>query len=264
MEKLLPFELVKLGCNPDGNFPQGVPNPLLPENQAVTAEAVKKHGADFGVAWDGDFDRCFIYDDKGRFIDACYMVGFLAESFLKRELGVGIIYDSRTVWNVEDIVKSHGGTPIICRGGHVFFKDKMRKTKAVYGGEMSAHNYFRDFYCCDSGMIPWLLIGEMLSKSGARMSSLLESRIKKYPVSGEVNIEVADCNEAVCKVEKKFVKKGKIEKLDGISVEFDDWRFNLRGSNTENLLRLNVESKNDKSLCQKGVEKIKDIIVNNI
>ncbi len=168
MEKQLPFELVKLGCIPDGNFLQGVPNPLLAENQAATAEAVKKYGADFGVAWDGDFDRCFIYDEQGRFIDSCYMVGFLAQAFLAREKGAGIVYDPRAVFNIEDAITSGGGRSIISKGGHVFFKRKMRETGAVYGGEMSAHHYFRDFHYCDSGMLPWLLVAELFSKSGKR------------------------------------------------------------------------------------------------
>ena len=254
MEKRLPFELVKLDCQPDGNFPQGVPNPLLPENQAATAEAVKKHGADFGVAWDGDFDRCFLYDEQGRFIDSCYMVGFLAEAFLAKEQGAGIVYDPRAVYSIEDTIGSCGGKPIISKGGHVFFKRKMRETGAVYGGEMSAHHYFRDFNFCDSGMIPWLLVAELLSKSGKKLSELLDERMKRFPVSGEINLQVEDARSALEKLEKTYSAEGKVSKLDGLSVDMGNWRFNLRASNTEPLLRLNVESRGDRQLCRAKVE----------
>ena len=254
MEKRLPFELVKLDCQPDGNFPQGVPNPLLPENQAATAEAVKKHGADFGVAWDGDFDRCFLYDEQGRFIDSCYMVGFLAEAFLAKEQGAGIVYDPRAVYSIEDTIGSCGGKPIISKGGHVFFKRKMRETGAVYGGEMSAHHYFRDFNFCDSGMIPWLLVAELLSKSGKKLSELLDERMKRFPVSGEINLQVEDARSALEKLDKTYSAEGKVSKLDGLSVDMGNWRFNLRASNTEPLLRLNVESRGDRQLCRAKVE----------
>ncbi len=259
MEKRLPFELVKLDCQPDGNFPQGVPNPLLPENQAATAEAVKKHGADFGVAWDGDFDRCFLYDEQGRFIDSCYMVGFLAEAFLAKEQGAGIVYDPRAVYSIEDTIGSCGGKPIISKGGHVFFKRKMRETGAVYGGEMSAHHYFRDFNFCDSGMIPWLLVAELLSKSGKKLSELLDERMKLFPVSGEINLQVEDARSALEKLEKTYSAEGKVSKLDGLSVDMGNWRFNLRASNTEPLLRLNVESRGDRQQCR---AKVKALIAN--
>ena len=256
MERLLPFELIKLGCSPDGNFPQGVPNPLLPENQAVTAEAVREHGADFGVAWDGDFDRCFLYDEKGRFIDACYMVGFLAEAFLIKEQGAGIVYDPRAIFNIEDAIAAKGGRPVICRGGHVFFKAMMRETNAIYGGEMSAHHYFRDFHYCDSGMIPWLLVAELLSKSGRKLSELLEERREKYPVSGEQNLQVEDAAGKLALMESIYGCKGHVSKLDGLTVDMGDWRFNLRASNTEPLLRLNVESRGDRQLCLDKAQEI--------
>ena len=249
MEKKLPFEMVKIDCRPDGNFPKGVPNPLLVENQAVTAEAVREHGADFGVAWDGDFDRCFIYDEKGRFIDACYMVGFLAEAFLAREKGAGIVYDPRAVFNIEDAITKCGGKPILSQGGHVFFKQKMRETGAVYGGEMSAHHYFRDFHYCDSGMIPWLMVAELLSRSGKTLSQLLDERIEQFPVSGERNLQVADASAVLKKIEKSYGSVGQLSKIDGLSVDMGNWRFNLRASNTEPLLRLNVESRGDRHLC---------------
>lgn len=256
MEKALPFELIKLGCTPDGNFPQGVPNPLLPENRAATAEAVKAYGADFGVAWDGDFDRCFIYDEQGRFVDACYMVGFLAEAFLTKEKGAGIVYDPRAVFSIEDTIGKCGGRPIISKGGHVFFKRKMRETGAVYGGEMSAHHYFRDFNFCDSGMIPWLLVAELLSSSGRKLSELLDERREMYPVSGEQNLKVEEAVYSLSRMEEIYGSKGCVSKVDGLTVDFGDWRFNLRASNTEPLLRLNVESRGDRRLCQDKVQEI--------
>ena len=257
MEKYLPFVLVKVDWQPDGTFPKGVPNPLLPENQAATSKAVRENKADFGVAWDGDFDRCFIYDEKGRFIDACYMVGFLAEAFLDKEKGARIVYDTRAVYNIEDIIEKNGGIPVICKGGHVFFKARMRETGAIYGGEMSAHHYFRDFHYCDSGMIPWLLVAELLSGSGKKLSELLDERMEKFPVSGEKNIELSsNAIKLLEEIEKIYAEKGKISKIDGLSVDNGEWRFNLRASNTEPLLRLNVESRGDKSICKEMERKI--------
>lgn len=256
MEKKLPFELVKMDCQPDGNFPKGVPNPLLSENQAATAEAVKEHQADFGVAWDGDFDRCFIYDEKGRFIDACYMVGFLAEAFLDKEKGAVIVYDTRAVYNIEDIIQEKDGRPVICKGGHVFFKNKMRETGAIYGGEMSAHHYFRDFHYCDSGMIPWLLVAELLSKSGKKLSELLDNRMESFPVSGEININTERVKEMLEHMKRAYQHQGKVSELDGLSVDMGTWRFNIRASNTEPLLRLNVETRGDRALRD---EKVKEI-----
>lgn len=250
--------MVKIDCQPDGNFPKGVPNPLLLENQAATAESVREHQADFGVAWDGDFDRCFIYDEKGRFIDACYMVGFLAEAFLNKEKGAGIVYDSRAVYNIEDIIAPKGGIPFICKGGHVYFKAKMRETKAIYGGEMSAHHYFRDFYYCDSGMIPWLLVAELLSKSVKRLSEMLDERMKRFPVSGEHNINTDKAKELLEQMERLYGSTGKVSRVDGMSLDMGEWRFNLRASNTEPLLRLNVESKIDRKIC---CEKLRELLV---
>jgi len=256
MERYLPFELIKIDCKPDGTFPKGVPNPLLPENQALTSDAVRSNRADFGVAWDGDFDRCFIYDEKGRFIDSCYIVGFLAEAFLRKEKGSGIVYDSRVVYNMEDVIGNNGGEPIICKAGHVFFKEKMREKRAIYGGEMSAHHYFRDFYYCDSGMIPWLMVTELISNSERKMSELIDERMEKFPVSGERNIKIINPNLALEKLEMFYGELGKVSRLDGLSVDMGKWRFNLRASNTEPLLRLNVESFNDRKLCEDMVYKI--------
>lgn len=261
LEKYLPFEFVKLNCVPDGKFPHGVPNPLLPHNQESTTEVISSCRADFGVAWDGDFDRCFMFDETGRFIDACYMVGFLAEAFLSKEPGARIVHDTRAVWNIEDSVLSHGGHPMICPAGHVFFKRKMREVGAVYGGELSAHHYFRDFYFCDSGMIPWLIVAELMSKSGRKLSEMLNERIKKFFVSKEINIRVRDVNKCIQNVKKIYAGCGCVQEFDGVSVDCGDWRFNLRVSKTEYLLRLNVESKGDRSLCNEKVKEIEAILL---
>ena len=260
MEKKLPFKLVKIGFTPDGNFPYGVPNPLLSENQAVTAKAVKKYNADFGVAWDGDFDRCFIYDEQGRFVDSCYMIGFLAQAFLIKEVGAGIVYDSRAVLNIEDVITSGRGRPIVCKGGHVFFKQKMRETGAIYGGEMSAHHYFRDFHYCDSGMIPWLMLAELLSMSTKKLSQLLDERIARFAVSGERNLFVKDAVAVLDQVESIYKERASISKIDGLSVDLGKWRFNLRASNTEPVLRLNVESYCGHQICIKKTEEIISLI----
>ena len=264
LEKYLPFKMIKLNCRPDGNFPQGVPNPLLPENQIATAEAVKAYGADFGVAWDGDFDRCFIYDERGRFIDSCYMVGFLAEAFLAKKNGAGIVYDPRAIYCIEDTIRRSGGKAYMSKGGHIFFKKKMRETGAVYGGEMSAHHYFKDFHYCDSGMIPWLLMAELLSRSGKKLSALLDERIKEFPVSGEQNLKVEKPKEVLVGIENLYRGQGIVTKVDGLSIDFGNWRFNLRCSNTESFLRLNVESRGDKDLCiRKSKEIQKEILCSN-
>ena len=251
MEKYLPFELVKVHHQPDGNFPNGVPNPLLPDNREATANVVRKFGADAGVAWDGDFDRCFMFDEQGNFIEGYYMVGFLAKAFLQKNPGAKIIYDPRLTWNTEELVRENGGVPIMCKGGHAFIKEKMRKENAIYGGEMSAHHYFRDFSYCDSGMIPWLLVLELLSQAdGKTMSELMQERMKRYPCSGEINSKVKDVDEVLARIEKEYGDNGKITKVDGLSVEFDNWRFNLRKSNTEPVIRLNVETRQDEVLMK--------------
>lgn len=261
MEKYLPFELVKVHHQPDGNFPNGVPNPLLPENRDDTAKAVRESGADAGVAWDGDFDRCFMFDEQGNFIEGYYMVGFLAKAFLNKQAGEKIIYDPRLTWNTEELVRENGGVPIMSKSGHAFIKEKMREENAVYGGEMSAHHYFRDFFYCDSGMIPWLLVLELLSKSsGKTLSNLMEERIQHYPCSGESNSKVKDAEAVLERIEKEYNAEGKITKLDGLSVEFPDWRFNLRKSNTEPMLRLNVEARDNEELMRrKTAELLKKI-----
>ena len=257
MEKYLPFELVKVHHEPDGNFPNGVPNPLLPENRDATAKAVQKSGADAGVAWDGDFDRCFMFDEQGNFIEGYYMVGFLAKAFLQKNAGEKIIYDPRLTWNTEDLVKENGGIPVISKSGHAFIKEKMRAENAIYGGEMSAHHYFRDFSYCDSGMIPWLLVLELLSKAdGKSLSDLMKERMESYPCSGEINSKVKDADEVLTRIEKEYGPKGKVMKIDGLSVDLNTWRFNLRKSNTEPVIRLNVETRQNDSLMQAKTEEL--------
>ena len=257
MEKYLPFELVKVHHQPDGNFPNGVPNPLLPDNREATAKAVRESGADAGVAWDGDFDRCFMFDEQGSFIEGYYMVGFLAKAFLQKNPGEKIIYDPRLTWNTEELVRENGGVPVISKSGHAFIKEKMRAENAVYGGEMSAHHYFRDFSYCDSGMIPWLLVLELLSQAeGKTMSELMQERMKRYPCSGEINSKVKDADEVLARIEEEYGANGKITRVDGLSVEYDNWRFNLRKSNTEPVIRLNVEARQDKVLMRQKTEEL--------
>ncbi len=263
LEKFLPLEIIKVHNNANGYFPNGVPNPLLQDARADTAKAVIKNHADCGIAFDGDFDRCFMFDERGNFIEGYYMVGFLAESFLRKNPGEKIIYDPRNIWNTIEVVTRHGGNPIICKSGHVYIKEKMRAENAIYGGEMSAHHYFRDFYYCDSGMIPWLLVLELLSQSGKKLSELLADRIEKYPVSGEINTKVDNMKKAkelMLKIEILYSNGGSVTKIDGISIEYPTWRFNLRGSSTEPYIRLNVESKGDKALMETKRDEILSII----
>ena len=260
LEKHLPFKMVKVYNEPDGNFPNGVPNPILQENREATAKVVRESGADVGIAWDGDFDRCFLFDEKGNFIEGYYMVGFLAQAFLKKFKGGKVIYDPRLVWNTIEIAEQLGGTPVMCKSGHAFIKDRMRKENTVYGGEMSAHHYFRDFSFCDSGMIPWLLVLELLSEAGKPLSALMQERMERYPVSGEINSKVADAKAVIAKIEAKYGPSGTVTKVDGLSIEYPQWRFNLRMSNTEPVIRLNVETRQDKALLEeKTAELLKEI-----
>lgn len=250
-ELQVPIEFIKIHHEPDGTFPNGIPNPILPENRAVTSNAVLEHKADMGIAWDGDFDRCFLFDEKGQFIEGYYIVGLLAEAFLKKSPGSKIVHDPRLTWNTVDIVKENGGIPIQSKCGHAFIKDVMREHDAVYGGEMSAHHYFRDFGYCDSGMIPWLLVTELVSVKGKPLSNLVEHRINKFPASGEINKSISNPDIAIQKIKDQFQNEAVlIDTTDGISMEFEKWRFNLRKSNTEPVVRLNVESKGDKSLME--------------
>ncbi len=239
-----PLRFVRLHHQPDGSFPNGIPNPLLPENQPVTTAAVVAAGADMGVAWDGDFDRCFLFDHRGRFIPGEYVVGLLAEVFLSKEPGATILHDPRVIWNTRDLVDRAGGRAVQVRTGHAFLKQALRDTGAVYGGEMSAHHYFRDFMACDSGMIPWLLVAELLGRSGRPLADLLADRMAAFPSSGEINFRLDDPAAAIARVEAAFADRDPArDEMDGLSLAFPDWRLNLRRSNTEPLLRLNVEAR---------------------
>ncbi|PWV59583.1 phosphomannomutase [Plasticicumulans acidivorans] len=261
LEKYLPFDFVKVHHDPDGSFPNGIPNPLLPENRAATAAAVQASGADFGIAWDGDFDRCFFFDENGRFIEGYYLVGLLGAQMLEKHPGAKIIHDPRLTWNTIDMIRAAEGEPIQSKTGHAFIKERMRLEDAAYGGEMSAHHYFRDFAYCDSGMIPWLLVAERLCRSGQRLSSLVDERMAAYPCSGEINFEVADSGAVIERILAHFAPlEPQIDRTDGISAEFPQWRFNLRASNTEPLLRLNVEARADAVLMQARTEEIAQLI----
>ena len=257
LEAHLPFEFIHMFHEPDGNFPNGIPNPLLPENRQPTIDKLLASGADVALAWDGDFDRCFFFDEKGGFIEGYYIVGLLAEAFLKKNPGSKIIHDPRLVWNTEAVVHENDGETVQSKSGHAFIKEKMREVDAIYGGEMSAHHYFRDFYYCDSGMVPWLLVLEIMCETGKPLSQLVEECIEKFPASGEINREVDDAKAVIDKVLQHYKEDAvAIDYTDGVSVSFDDWRFNLRMSNTEPVIRLNVESKGDISLMQKKTEEL--------
>ena len=243
---------------PDGNFPNGVPNPLLPECRDDTSRAVVQSNADLGVAFDGDFDRCFFFDENGRFIEGYYIVGLMAQQVLKKKPGSKIIYDPRLTWNTIETVRAHGGKPVISKTGHVFIKQKMRKEKAEYGGEMSGHHYFRDFWYCDTGVLPFLLMLELLSTAGKPLSALVNDAFNRYPVSGERNFTIRESPDKVLQEMKIHFdgQGGTVSELDGLAMEFDSWRFNLRASNTEPLLRLNVEARGDFSLMERKLDKI--------
>ncbi len=263
LERFLPFEIIKVHNDTDGFFPNGVPNPLLHDARAETAEAVIKNGAACGIAFDGDFDRCFMFDEKGGFIEGYYMVGLLAEIFLEHNKGEKIVCEPRAIWNTIDIVENLGGIPIKCRSGHSFMKDKLRAENAIYGGEMASHHYFRDFYYCDSGMITWLMVLELLSETGKTLSQVVGDRIAKYPCSGEINTKVESVDvvkKIIAKVEDLYAKGGTVDKTDGLSVDFENWRFNLRGSQTEPYIRLNVESRGDKQLMEEKRDELLKII----
>lgn len=265
LEDFLPFCFVKIHNEPDGAFPNGIPNPLLPENRGVTAEAVVANSADFGIAWDGDFDRCFFFDNHGRFIEGYYIVGLLAAQLLIHNPGEKIIHDPRLTWNTIDMVRTAGGMPIQSKTGHAFIKERMRSEDAIYGGEMSAHHYFRDFAYCDSGMIPWLLVAERIARSGQSLAELVEACMDSYPCSGEINFEVPDSKIVIDRILERYLPLGPvIDRTDGVSVEFHDWRFNLRASNTEPLLRLNVESRSNIDLMRKRTEEISELITASV
>ncbi|EMR0736230.1 MULTISPECIES: phosphomannomutase CpsG [Citrobacter] len=246
-----PVTFIKVHHQPDGTFPNGIPNPLLPECRQDTSDAVKQHNADLGIAFDGDFDRCFLFDGEGQFIEGYYIVGLLAEAFLQKEPGAKIIHDPRLTWNTIDIVTKAGGIPVMSKTGHAFIKERMRKEDAIYGGEMSAHHYFRDFAYCDSGMIPWLLVAELIAKRNLSLETLVKERMDAYPCSGEINYKVGNSTAMIEAIEKQYTLMAEqIYRIDGLSMEFTDWRFNIRTSNTEPLLRLNIETKGNSEEVQ--------------
>jgi len=255
LEKYLPVKMIKIFPEPDSNFPNGVPNPLLPENRQPTIDAIKKYSADLGVAWDGDYDRCFFFDEKGSFIEGYYIVALLAKSILKTNPGEKIVHDPRLVWNTIEVVKKAGGDVVVSQSGHAFIKQKMREVNAIYGGEMSAHHYFRDNFYSDSGLIPFVLILQLMSDEKAKLSELVEAMIRLYPCSGEINSTVGNPIEKIREIKKRYIG-GINNELDGLSVEYPDWRFNIRMSNTEPLLRLNVESRNDEKLMLKKTNEL--------
>ena len=256
-----PLTFERLFHTPDGSFPQGIPNPLLPENRPASASAVTKSGADFGVAWDGDFDRCFFFDHEGNFIDGEYVVGLLAEAFLAKEPGAKIIHDPRVIWNTQDIVTKAGGHAVQSPTGHAFIKQAMRDENAIYGGEMSAHHYFRDFVFCDSGMIPLLLVAELVSRHGP-LAGLVAQRKIAFPSSGEINFSLDDPKAAIARVRAEYAPHAtEIDETDGLGMIMGDWRFNLRSSNTEPIVRLNVEARNDATLVREGVARLTALLV---
>ena len=261
LETKLPFEFIKLNNLPDADFPNDVPNPMLIEQQKIVGSAVIENNADFGIAWDGDFDRCFFFDENGRFIDGYYLVGLLAEHFIKDNPGERIVYEPRVVWNTEEIIDQYQGKPILSKSGHAFIKRKMKEENAIFGGEMSGHYYFRNFSYADSGMIPWIIIAEILSVSGKSFSQLINNRIESFPASGEINFKVRDTAKVITELKNQYKDANQINEIDGISMEFEDWRFNVRASNTEPLLRLNIETKNNTQLVTAKVEELSHFIV---
>ena len=256
----LPLKVAARHWEPNGNFPNGVPNPILEASRVGTIDTLKKGDYAFGAAWDGDYDRCFFFDAHGNFIEGYYLVGLLAQAMLHDSPGATIVYDPRLTWNTLDIVSRAGGKAVICKSGHAFIKEKMRAVDAIYGGEMSAHHYFKSNWYCDSGMLPFLLVAKLISQTGRGLHELVGDMMERFPCSGEINSTVADVPAVLAKVESYFGGKGKVDKLDGLSVEFDDWRFNLRGSNTEPVIRLNVEARGDRALLDQKTAEILQMI----
>lgn len=261
LEPHLPFEFIKIQHGPDGNFPNGVPNPLLPEGRSATVEAIAEHNADLGLAWDGDFDRCFLFDHNGRFIEGYYIVGLLGEALLQQNPGNKVVHDPRLVWNTQELVSKSGGEAVQSKAGHAFIKETMREINAIYGGEMSAHHYFRDFGYCDSGMVPWLLLTQLMSSKEKTLAQLVDERIEAYPVSGEINITVDNPEIILENLENYYAsQKPAIDKIDGLGMDFGAWRFNVRASNTEPLLRVNVESRADMALMEAKRDELLSLI----
>ncbi len=265
-------ELSKRGCcikficvqnKPDHTFPNGIPNPMLSDNHAATGQVVVKKRADFGVSFDGDFDRCAIFDEKGKYINGEYVIGLLVKYFLEQSPSARIVHDQRVIWNIEDIIKSGGGTAFVSETGHTNFKRKLRETDAIYGGEISHHHYFKDFARSDSGMIPWLIIAQVLSAAKKSLSDLVSACIEKFPSSGEHNFVVREPTVAIAAVAKHYEKYAiNLDYSDGLSVSFKDWRFNIRQSKTESLLRLNVEGRGNAGIVATKLAEISKILKN--
>jgi len=257
----LPFEFIRINHEPDGKFPNGIPNPLLVDNREATAAAVLQNKADFGIAWDGDFDRCFLFDARGEFIEGYYIVGLLGAQLLDKHPGGKVVHDPRLTWNTIEMVEQAGGHAVQCKSGHAFIKERMRQEDAIYGGEMSAHHYFRDFAYCDSGMIPWLLVAERVCKLGASLEAMLAERVAKFPCSGEINFKVGDAKAVVARIEAAYAKDHPaVDRTDGVSMEFSDWRFNVRSSNTEPLLRLNIETRGNQALLERRTAELRGLV----
>jgi phosphomannomutase len=259
LEQRLPCAFIKRNWQPDGSFPNGVPNPLLPENREQTAQAVREHKAALGIAWDGDCDRCFLFDENGRFIEGYYIVGLLAAAMLHAQPGGVILHDPRLIWNTQEMVRQAGGKPVMVKTGHAFIKEAMRREQAIYGGEMSAHHYFRSFGCCDSGMLPWLLLCQLMSAQNTTLSALVDERMRAFPVSGEINSTVTDPDAVIRQAEARY-HDGERDYTDGLSVAYPNWRFNLRKSNTEPVLRLNVETRADAPLLREKTDELLRLI----
>ena len=256
LEKNLPFTIHKIYNNPDGTFPHGVPNPLLTENRLPTVDAVKARRADVGLAWDGDFDRCFFFDADGGFVEGYYMVGLFAEEMLRKSPKAAIIHDPRLTWNTVEKVQQAGGRAVMSKTGHAFIKERMRSEDAAYGGEMSAHHYFRDFAYCDSGMIPWLLLAQQMSRTGLSLHELVDDMQQRFPASGEINLTLPNAKLAIEAVQKRFGAGGVVDFTDGISIDHERWRLNVRASNTEPVVRVNVESRGDRTLMETKTEEV--------
>ena len=264
LESHLPFEFIKVHHQPDGHFPNGIPNPMLEENRAPTIAAIREHRADFGIAWDGDFDRCFLFDENGGFIEGYYIVGLLAAALLKSQPGGKVVHDPRLTWNTIEIVEAAGGAAVLSKSGHAFIKERMREVDGVYGGEMSAHHYFRRFAYCDSGMIPWLLVAQIVSRTGQSLSKLVGERMGLFPVSGELNYRVPDARTTIAAFEARYGSTAvAVDRTDGISYEFAEWRFNLRTSNTEPLIRLNVEARGSQKLLREKTGELFDLLTSH-
>jgi phosphomannomutase len=259
LERLPKVETARYYFEPDGSFPNHEPNPLLPENREFIVERTKAEGADFGVAFDGDADRCFFVDDKGEFVPGDFVTALLAESILAKEPGAKIIYDVRASWAVPDTIERAGGIPLVNRVGHAYIKLRMREEGAVFGGEVSGHYYFRDFYQADSGVVPFLLMLELISRKGKKLSEILAPFRERYFLTGELNTPVPDVDAKLKELEEQFSSAGEVSHLDGISVEAEDWHFNVRPSNTEPLLRLNLEARSAELMEQKRDE-VLDVI----